>query len=64
MNTTSLITESQRDLAATALAAERFDEGERRWFDSQPPRRSSSVPPPIVQVGEFLGDPEVDSWLR
>ena len=37
------------------------------WFDAQPAssRRISSVPPPPVSaVGEFLGDPLADAWLR
>ena len=42
---------------------------EELWFDTPPPstvvRRSSSAPPPPVEkVGEFLGDPDVDAWLR
>jgi hypothetical protein len=36
------------------------------WFDAPPPssRRSSVPPPPAEPIGEFLGDPFVDSWLR
>jgi hypothetical protein len=37
------------------------------WFDAPPAstRRISSVPPPPVSaVGEFLGDPLADAWLR
>ena len=37
------------------------------WFDAAPAssRRPSSVPPPPVSaVGEFLGDPLADAWLR
>jgi hypothetical protein len=39
---------------------------EEPWFDEPPPssRARSSAPPPVVRVGEFLGDPEVDAWLR
>ncbi len=36
------------------------------WFDAAPAsaRRPSSPPPPSAVVGEFLGDPLTDSWLR
>lgn len=37
------------------------------WFDAPPAssRRTPSVPPPPVSaVGEFLGDPLADAWLR
>jgi hypothetical protein len=36
------------------------------WFDAPPAssRRSSVPPPPVSAVGEFLGDPLADSWLR
>jgi hypothetical protein len=37
------------------------------WFDAPPAssRRISTVPPPPVSaVGEFLGDPLADAWLR
>jgi hypothetical protein len=38
------------------------------WFDAPPAssRRPSSVPPPppVSAVGEFLGDPLADAWLR
>jgi hypothetical protein len=36
------------------------------WFDAPPPstRRSSVPPAPVSAVGEFLGDPLVDAWLR
>lgn len=40
---------------------------EQLWFDTPPPssvRRSSAPPPPVEKVGEFLGDPAVDAWLR
>lgn len=41
----------------------------QQWFD-QPPvstvRRTTTTPPPpaLEKVGEFLGDPDVDGWLR
>jgi hypothetical protein len=36
------------------------------WFDAPPPstRRTPVPPPPVSVVGEFLGDPLADSWLR
>lgn len=41
---------------------------EQLWFDTPPPssvrRTTSAPPPPVEKVGEFLGDPDVDAWLR
>jgi len=39
---------------------------EEPWFDEPAPgsQRRSSAPPPVVHVGEFLGDPLADAWLR
>jgi hypothetical protein len=37
------------------------------WFDEKPPssRRPSTVPPaPAEVLGDFVGDPMVDGWLR
>ena len=36
------------------------------WFDASPPssRRPSIAPAPVSVVGEFLGDPLADAWLR
>ena len=35
------------------------------WFDAAPASaRRPSTPPPVSVVGEFLGDPLADSWLR
>ncbi len=36
------------------------------WFDAPPAstRRPSAAPPPVSAVGEFLGDPLADAWLR
>jgi hypothetical protein len=36
------------------------------WFDEpHPSSRRTSVPPaPVSAVGEFLGDPLADAWLR
>ncbi len=68
MNSPTIMQDSTRDLAAlAALAAETtFVEQalEEPWFSEAPPSSRSSRPPPVVHVGEFLGDPEVDSWLR
>ena len=51
---------SQRKLSA--------DPEEIAWFDAPPSsrvRRTSSAPPPSHEpVGEFLGDPLADAWLR
>lgn len=65
MNSPTLMEDSQRDVVAAVLAAQ-ASELDEPWF-SEPPassRRMSSRPPPVVHVGEFLGDPEVDAWLR
>jgi hypothetical protein len=65
MNTSSLATESSKDLQA--LAAQLGGSLEEPWFDEQPvSSRRSSAPPPsgVVRVGEFLGDPLADAWLR
>jgi hypothetical protein len=66
MNSSPVLVEesgSKRDLAA--LLGDKLEEP---WFSEEPAssRRPSSRPPPsgIVRVGEFLGDPEVDKWLR
>jgi hypothetical protein len=35
------------------------------WFDAPPSTRRPSVPPaPVSVVGEFIGDPLADGWLR
>ena len=36
------------------------------WFDAPPSssRRPSAPPAPVSAVGEFLGDPLADAWLR
>jgi hypothetical protein len=44
--------------------AEKLDEP---WFDEAPAStRRSSAPPSsgTIRVGEFLGDPLADAWLR
>jgi hypothetical protein len=60
MNTPSL-TDSSKELQV--LVAAQAATAEDRWFD-EPPSRTRSSAPPVVSVGEFLGDPEVDAWLR
>mgnify|MGYP001310505858 CR=1 FL=1 len=66
MNTSSAITDSSRDVhAVVALLAEQREEA---WFDEAPAstRRPSSIPPAsgVIRIGEFLGDPLADAWLR
>ena len=36
------------------------------WFEAPPSssRRPSAPPPPVSVVGEFIGDPLADGWLR
>jgi hypothetical protein len=48
---------------AQALASMKVEEA---WFDAPPSstRRSSAPPPPVEKVGEFVGDPMIDAWLR
>ena len=61
MNSLS-VTDSSEDLR---LAPKSIDRLEDRWFDEAPPSgRVRPSAPPVVHVGEFLGDPEVDAWLR
>jgi len=63
MNSLSLTDKSKDARLAGAARSDQLDEP---WFDEPPPssgvRRPSA--PPVVHVGEFLGDPEVDAWLR
>ena len=63
MNTTSTLSDSTRDLHALAALATELQEP---WFDEPTPssRRSSAPPSSAVRVGEFLGDPLADAWLR
>lgn len=63
MNTTSTLSDSTRDLQALAAAHAQLEEP---WFDEPAPstRRSSAPPSSAVRVGEFLGDPLADAWLR
>jgi hypothetical protein len=64
MNSLSL-TDKSKDVHLSAESRQ-IDPLDEPWFDDPPPssRPRSSAPPPVVHVGEFLGDPEVDAWLR
>jgi hypothetical protein len=67
MNSSTIMHDSTRDLAALAAQAALVasEPLEAPWFTEPPPSSSrSSRPPPVIHVGEFLGDPEVDAWLR
>jgi hypothetical protein len=67
MNTNSTPSDSTRDLhALAALATLASRQLEEPWFDEPAPssRRSSAPPSSAVRVGEFLGDPLADAWLR
>lgn len=54
--------------ASLAAATEVLPEAtEIAWFDEPElaaQRRSSAPPSSVEKVGEFVGDPLVDSWLR
>jgi len=66
MNTVSPAVSSSHDLAAAALPPPVLEtpDGElAEWFEAAPTSRRSSTPPPVT-VGEFLGDPLADAWLR
>ncbi len=58
-------TEKQTTAPEVVDHAEQFVE--TAFFESAPPpsvRRPSAPPPPVEMVGEFLGDPVADAWLR
>ncbi len=58
-------TKTETDLAVLAPgSAHGPDAVEQAWFDEPRNRRSSAPPPPVEKVGEFLGDPLADNWLR
>jgi hypothetical protein len=63
MNSLS-VTDKSKDVHLSA-GSRQIDQLDEPWFDDPPPssQHRSSVPP-VVHVGEFLGDPEVDAWLR
>lgn len=65
MNTVSLTSKpSLESQTVEAAPLGRTAEGlEEVWFDESPRSSPRSSAPP-VSVGEFLGDPLADSWLR
>jgi hypothetical protein len=63
MNTLELPTKSQ-DLPQAALPAD-TTAFEETWFvEAAPTSTRRPTMPPVIQVGAFLGDPDVDAWLR
>jgi hypothetical protein len=63
MNSFSLTDRSKEIRSAAARIAEQ--QLEEPWFDEPPPSSQiRSTIPPVVHVGEFLGDPLADAWLR
>jgi hypothetical protein len=68
MKTASSLSESTKDLQDKVFqkkALEKLEAREQAWFDEQPSARPSSVPPSgVYRLGEFLGDPLADAWLR
>ncbi|MBX3209784.1 MAG: hypothetical protein KF764_32420 [Labilithrix sp.] len=57
------LTDKPKDLHLVVTAKPPVDSLEEPWFAEPPPssRVRASAP---VPVGDFLGDPEVDAWLR
>ena len=62
MNSPSTVAESSKDLLAAAAVVTDQVLNEA-WFEAPSSRRTPSTIPP-VRVGEFLGDPLADAWLR
>ena len=62
MNSLSL-TDKSKDVRLSA-GTRQTDQLDEPWFDEAPPSSHRPSAPPVVHVGEFLGDPEVDGWLR
>lgn len=61
MNSLTL-TDKSKDARYSTRRVDQLDEP---WFDeAHPSSRPRPTMPPIVHLGEFLGDPEVDAWLR
>jgi hypothetical protein len=66
MQTPSLAVNGTDDIALAPPQAVTEVELAEAWFDAPPPstRRSSVPAAPVSAVGEFLGDPLADAWLR
>lgn len=68
VSTISTSESSKNLMAAAAATVAPRGELEEAWFAEEPPastRRPSSGPPSQpVKIGDFLGDPDVDGWLR
>lgn len=61
MNTLSLTDKTKDRMDAHAIEQQLSE----AWFDEPPPsQRRQSSRPPVEHVGEFLGDPLADAWLR
>ncbi|MBX3202431.1 MAG: hypothetical protein KF894_30175 [Labilithrix sp.] len=57
------LTDKSKELRVAVAANPQVDPLEEPWFDETPP--SSRVRPSTpIQVGAFVGDPEIDGWLR
>lgn len=62
MNSPAIVIEEAKVLPSAAALVEQLEEP---WFsEPTPSSRRTSAAPPVVHVGEFLGDPLADAWLR
>jgi hypothetical protein len=67
VQTTPRVTRLEDEALSLLPAASPVTEAElaEAWFEASPPSsHRSSTPPPLSAVGEFLGDPVADAWLR
>lgn len=68
MSSLQLLHETANEALSAVLREQLLEQllWEETWFSEAPPSsmRRSSVPPPVESVGEFLGDPLADAWLR
>ena len=66
MQTPSLALNGQDDAGFAPPHTATEAELAEAWFDAPPSssRRPSAPPAPVRAVGEFLGDPLADAWLR